>query len=657
MDSREIVKACLRMLRHYREEAYPLNPAREGESVPAGRSRRDLDALSGMAAMQMDREGRRTFVNDHAVKLFGRSRDELLQGRFGDTLLPEDKDEMERAFKAVMTVKRGVPLLGLVSRHIVKGRIRHIYSNWLPIENDHGNVTGLQTTSIDISEWVQREEWLRQQEQFFRRIVESGEVGIVRLDRDGRWLYGNDCARRLWGKGLEEVLHGLFTDVVVPEDRAKAHQALHEVVETGSVCTNLLLRYDTPTSPMWYVNTLSPIKNALGMTESVQLTSIDVTPVIEGKQPVSALDDLYRSLVEATGSAVIRVDREGNRTFMNDYASSLMDGTTEGIVTGVFGDTMLPADRTKAWALLRETFQTGKPVRGFVTKHLIKGEQRFISANWEPIADASGDVTEVQITATDITERVRADEQRIKSERLKALANMAGGFAHDVNNILAAIMLWTDIAQSRADSSEVREALANALEALDRGAETMRRLQRFAEPGKPGRRETLDLKEMASDSILFTRPMWKDQAEAKDIYIKVEENLDDVPSVMGNSAELREVIVNLITNAIEAMPEGGTLTVRTCRKDDTVSLVISDTGEGIGQDEIAHIFDPFTTTKGGGGRGLGLSVVQSVIALHEGNVEVESQKGEGSTFIVSLPILIEDVAAEGSKASPRRRKR
>ena len=207
-----------------------------------------LEILSGMAIIQVNMDGRCTFVNDHAARLCGRSREELANSLFWDMLLPADRDEVEKAFKSATTAKGGMTLSGLVCRHLVNHRTRHMLTNWIPIRSDAGDVTGMHIVMIDVSEWAEKESRLKQEKDFFQGMEERGGVAIGRLDLDGRILYVNDHARRLWGKSLEEALRGHFVDRVVPGDRAQAQQVLREVIETGTP-GDVLLRFDTPAGP------------------------------------------------------------------------------------------------------------------------------------------------------------------------------------------------------------------------------------------------------------------------------------------------------------------------------------------------------------------------------------------------------------------------
>lgn len=244
----------------------------------------------------------------------------------------------------------------------------------------------------------------------------------------------------------------------------------------------------------------------------------------------------------------------------------------------------------------------------------------------------------------DVTQAVRSEEGmrealgRAEAQRLEARASMARGIVHEVNNTLAMVTLWANIAETRTQEPEVREAIANVIKAAMDGAETMQRLRRFSQQRRTSEHGPLDLNEIVADAILFTRPMWKDDSEARDIHIEVIQELGDVPELIGDPAALREVMVNLIANAIEAMPQGGCLTVRTYAKGGRVYLEVSDTGIGIADNIKERIFEPYFSTRERDGSGSGLPAVKAIITAHGGEIQVKSALGEGSTFTVWLPI-------------------
>jgi signal transduction histidine kinase/DNA-binding response OmpR family regulator len=232
--------------------------------------------------------------------------------------------------------------------------------------------------------------------------------------------------------------------------------------------------------------------------------------------------------------------------------------------------------------------------------------------------------------------------QLIQVEKLRALGEMAGGVAHDFNNLLAIILgraQYLSLRHGEMTPEEVRRSLGIIERASLDGAETVRRLMNFTRATPRSREaEAVDPNEILDYVADASRPRWKDEVEAKGRQIQVVVERGDVPLVEGNGSELREVMLNLIFNAIEAMPQGGRLTLRSWTEGGSVCLAVQDTGIGMPEEVAQKIFDPFFTTKGPQRSGLGLSVSYGIIRRHHGEIVVESRPGEGTTFTIRLPI-------------------
>ncbi len=244
-------------------------------------------------------------------------------------------------------------------------------------------------------------------------------------------------------------------------------------------------------------------------------------------------------------------------------------------------------------------------------------------------------------------------EQLVQSEKVRALGGMAGGIAHEFNNILAIILGKTQLMVERRADPALREDLGVIEEAAWRAAETVRRLQSFASIRAEEGRSSLDLNALVTDSVALMRPRWKDEAEARGIRVEVIAELEEIPLVLGNAADLRELVTNLILNALEAMPESGRITLATRRLDDSVELVVVDTGIGMHEDVRRRAFDPFFTTRSPERAGLGLSVVQGIVARHKGTIDVQSEEGRGTTFRVRLPAVPSGGPGPAEIESPR----
>jgi len=230
-----------------------------------------------------------------------------------------------------------------------------------------------------------------------------------------------------------------------------------------------------------------------------------------------------------------------------------------------------------------------------------------------------------------------AQEQHIQMEKARAVGAMAGGIANEFNNLLAVILGKTQLMLARAPDGSMREGLGAVDEAAWRAADIVRRLQGFAATSMDDSTTSVDLTAVVEDAVVLSRPVWKDEAEARSVGIEMVTDLDRVPPVEGQMGALREAVMNLILNAVDAMPRGGRLGLTTRCVDTGVELQVSDTGEGIPEDVRRRIFDPFFTTRAPQRTGLGLSVVHGVVDRHRGSVRVRSEEGGGTTVTLWLP--------------------
>ncbi|MCE5333705.1 MAG: response regulator [Desulfobacteraceae bacterium] len=238
----------------------------------------------------------------------------------------------------------------------------------------------------------------------------------------------------------------------------------------------------------------------------------------------------------------------------------------------------------------------------------------------------------------DITKKKAFSEKIIQSEKLAALGTMAGGVSHDFNNLLMAILGHIQLILPQIEDEDIRRRLQNIEKAVYDGSNTVRRLQRFTERERDPKAlaSTIDIEEAVKDVVELTRPRWKNFMERSGHRIDMQFDLDKECMAAINASDLREVLTNLLLNAIDAMPQGGTITFRSRCHGEQVILEVADTGLGMTREVAEKIFDPFFTTKGVGNSGLGLSVSWSLIGRYGGDIQVKSKLGHGTTFVIKL---------------------
>ncbi|HEV3470992.1 MAG TPA: ATP-binding protein [Pyrinomonadaceae bacterium] len=255
-------------------------------------------------------------------------------------------------------------------------------------------------------------------------------------------------------------------------------------------------------------------------------------------------------------------------------------------------------------------------------------------------------------------ERIRVQFSQV--EKLSAVGSLASGVAHDFNNCLAAICGRAELMLKYTSDPKMRRGLELIVTSARDGAKTVKRIQDFARQRQDRDFASVSVDQLLLDVSEITRPRWKDSAAAGGVHISLAVSNRSGAHVLGDESELRDVLVNMIFNAVDAMPGGGHLALGAERRDGKVVITVEDTGSGMGSEVRSRVFDPFFTTKGVEGMGLGLSVSYGIIRRHGGTIKVESEVGRGSTFRVILPLAEcagQAAAAGGECASPARDQR
>lgn len=364
---------------------------------------------------------------------------------------------------------------------------------------------------------------------------------------------------------------------------------------------------------------------------------------------VEESEQRYRQIVESAHDAVVILDEKSRIKFFNrrflqltQYAPEELTGLEltkigNGLAVGEITDILAHHVELEGDPRIHETEIFRKD-----------GEKRKVEVSASQFSLPTGRIHTI-LYLKDITDRKRLEERLIQSEKLRALGEMAAGVAHDLNNVLGAILGRAQLIQlglmrkkgdcGRILDETIQKELGIIEQAAKNGAGTVKKIQKFSRPKTDEALfALLDVNELLEDVVQLMKAKIKDEAEEKGTPIKVRMIKDEVCRVMGNSDELQEVLLNMVLNSIEAMPKGGTITFKTRRTNGYVSIEVSDDGIGIPEPIRHRIFDPFFTTKGVQRSGLGLSISYGIIHRHHGEIQMESQEGVGTTFVVKLPL-------------------
>jgi PAS domain S-box-containing protein len=321
-----------------------------------------------------------------------------------------------------------------------------------------------------------------------------------------------------------------------------------------------------------------------------------------------------------------------------------------------------PDDQPLAEESIRQGLEKGNEFKIEVRVVSDAGEARWMLAKGRVYRDEQGRPLRMTGIAMDISERKEAEATRqalAQTERLRALGQMASGIAHDLNQSLALISGYSDMARQELlldmpDIGRVREMVEITARAALEGGQALKGLLSFARTQElMAESEWVDLGDLLRDVARLTGPRWRDAAQAEGRPINLEVQTVPGCTVHGSPAALREAFTNLIFNAVDALPRGGSIFLHLQRVQDDALIEVRDTGTGIPRELQSRIFDPFFTTKGERGTGLGLPQVVAIVERHAGRIDVESMPGRGTTFRLRFPIVAPPVADVAEAAAEK----
>jgi PAS domain S-box-containing protein len=525
--------------------------------------------------------------------------------------------------------------LGRVTRFPAGGPVRVVVS--------HDNITQRRQTEEELRRYRQVFDSVNDAI-FLRHILPSGEPG--------RFLDVNAVACRRLGYSREELLQKspLDIDPNISLEGIRSHTA-KVLAGEGALFETVHVARDGRRIPVEISYQLFHVDGQ----PTVLSTARDLTQRKAAEEALRKSEENYRNIVanapigifQSTATRLLSANPILASMFGYDSPADALANSHDP--ASYFAD---PAQRRE---IVHEALSSHSPVQREVQYRRKDGSTFTASLTLRAVRDAAGEVILLEGFVKDITDQRRAEEQFRQAQKMEAVGQLAGGVAHDFNNVLAAIMMNLGLLRDNpALDDESRQSLDELVKESQRAADMTRQLLMF------GRRSVLDIKTLDLNELVANLLKMLGRLIGEDISIRFDRN-EGVPPVDADPGMLEQVLMNLCVNARDAMPEGGRITITTAvlelddqaakarpnsRPGRFVTLWVADTGCGMDAVTQARIFEPFFTTKEPGkGTGLGLATVHGIIAQHQGWVEVESQPGQGTLFRVFLP---------ASSASPAR---
>jgi PAS domain S-box-containing protein len=588
-----------------------------------------------------DEDSRIEFANQMASEIIGFSKDQILGREFFSLIGKRDEEFLEEM------VMRGEGLGQKVctemSLHTPQGRIKETEVCIAPTQSEDGRIKTYAYVR-DITERKKFERDLRESEEKYRNLFERVRHGLFISSKEGKFL---DCNQAMLGLlGYEDKEEFLKIDIVKdlyvnPEDR-KTFMAL---VEKLGFVKDFEVEFKKKNGErITVLLTATAKRDEKGTTIGYEGLNIDITGRKKMERELKEANDFLMNLIESSVDGIIVTDMKGDILIFNKGAEDLLGYKAEEVVEkmnirsiyqpGVAKEVM---DKLKSpdfggvgkltsFPILHRR-KDGELIEGDLSASIIYDEEGHEIASvgiFKDLRERLGIERELQ----------KMQEALLQSEKLAAMGRLTSQIAHELNNPIYGIMNTLELLKTEIPpESKRRRILELSLSEIQRLSEMLRNMLSFSKPEEEKRRP-VKIDELIEGILLVM------EKQMKESNIQVEASFDpDVPEIMASTNQMRQVMLNILKNAKEAMPKGGTLFVKTSKEDNKVLIYIQDTGIGIPEEIKDKIFEAFFTTKQKvKGVGLGLSVCYGIIKDHGGEIKVESEVGKGTTFTIRLPI-------------------
>lgn len=664
-----------------------------------------------------DLEGRYVLVNRRYEELFHIPKARVV-GKTDYDFFPKDQADAFRAVDRRAAESASVVEAEETAR--LEDGVHTYLSIKFPLCDTDGRPYAIGGISTDITERKAAAEAIRESREWYRTLAESLPGLIWTSDKDGDWDYVSGQWTEYTGRRADAHLGEGWLECLHPEDRARALGAWREAAAWGGAfaCECRIRRSDGVYR--WFQTRAVPLRNAAGQIVKWFGSNTDFEDHKAAQQKLHAqlvrlalLDQITRAIAERQDlqsifQVVIRTLEDGlpidfgcvclydpeadaltvTSAGMRDAAlarelagEGRIGAGSNGLARCVRGQLIYEPDiGNLAWPFAASLSDAG--YRALVAAPLLVESKVFgvlVAARRETYSFSSGDCEFLRQLSQHVAlaahqAQIYADLQRayddlrqtqqvvMQQERLGALGQMASGIAHDINNALSPMVLYTEALLEREEglSARARGYLETMQRALDDVSHTVARMREFyRQRERQVELAGVRLNDLVPQVADLTRARWSDLPQQRGVEIVLRQELmADLPDVAGIESEIREALVNLIFNAVDAMPEGGTLTVRTgvSGEPGLVYVEVQDTGCGMDEGTRARCLEPFFTTKGERGTGLGLAMVFGIARRHNAEIGIESALGEGTTMRLSFAAMAAPETAEHARhpAAPSR---
>jgi len=549
------------------------------------------------------------------------------------------------------TIRGGLTFRGEFINRRKDGTVYYDEHTVTPVSAEDGTITHFVGVMHDITERRQSEEQLREAHAQLRQLLDHSPAVLYALRVEGERIvprFASENITHLLGFDSADALtYEWWLGHLHDEDRQRASESIAHTLTNGSSCNEYRLRHKDG-HYLWVEDRQRLVRDEQGAPAEIAGVWTDITDRKRAEDELHETERRFREMLDNLELISIMLDQEARVVYCNDYFLRMTGWSREEVIGADWFQRFLPPDtagemREAFLTLLKDEKQVLHHTNEILTR---SGERRLIQWNNSLLYSASGEVIGVASIAEDITDRAQLEKQLFRAQRLESLGTLAGGIAHDLNNVLLPILMGVTLLKRFGPNEASLQAIDNIERSVKRGSELVKQVLLFARGGQTSR-EPVRLGDVVREiqaiiTSTFPKDITLETAIAKDVH-----------AVTGDATQLTQVLLNLCVNARDAMPHGGHILIsaRNHVMSDTEAVLhgaivggaytvleVADTGEGMSKEIVDRIFDPFFTTKEvGSGTGLGLSTVQGIVSNHGGFVSVSSTAAEGSTFTVYLP--------------------
>jgi PAS domain S-box-containing protein len=611
---------------------------------------------AGDAVFETDASWSITLVNPAASRFTGYPQEALRGKSFLDLVVPKRREEFQRFYsrqldREIADTYYEFPLNTQDGNTVWVGQR-------VQLKRMDGAVSGFQSFCRDITQQRLAEEALRRSEERFRGLADLLPQFVYEADAEGNLTFLNRVGLELTGYTHEDLLSGLnIMDLVSPEDAQTARATLGLFKDGLKAAGNEyhMRRKDGsvfPVAAYW-----NPIFGDDGL-EGFRGVVVDITRRKQAEDSIRESELKYRTIIENIEEGYYEADLAGTMLFCNESMAAILGYPRDALIGMSNREYMDSVTAKQVHQVFKSVHETGNPATAPGWELVRKdGSKRAVETSVSLIRNQQGNPCGFRCVVRDVTDRQRLQQQIMHAQKMESIGALAGGVAHDFNNILYAVMGYTELAmESLPKDAYARSCLQTVLESSARARDLVKQILTFS-------RQSEEEKHLIEVSPIFKEAL-KFLGATLPTTIEIRQKLGrDLRPIIADPTQIHQILMNLCTNAGQAIgPKGGVLDAGLSMVELDASfcslypeitpgaylcLSVSDTGGGIDPHIINRIFDPYFTTKEKGqGTGLGLAVVHGIVKRHGGAITVYSELGKGATFRVYLPAARSEPAKE-----------